>query len=301
MCLFGATLPALAVAQQPEPLVAEATIWGENDEGSSGHAYLPATIQGKAVTLLVDLENNGTLQLSAGALSRVGVTLPAGSTQLDSLTMGKFVDRQIPLELAPAPDWAEAAPPNFAPVVGYAGTEFVKRYDALYDFPNMRLRLYQGPSQSAKASAAWLPPGTKPSDCGKMIRIPPPNAGTFTAVEMQINGHPVTGVLEMGPYRPKMNEFALKALTATTDGPKIHTTDPTPIYGDHTLIGNVDQLEMTTGSHMFGAWDTEVLLEVDVQQFLKPNTPVMLMNLSMLRAVTVFNSMSSNQVCFSTP
>jgi hypothetical protein len=98
-----------------------------------------------------------------------------------------------------------------------------------------------------------------------------------------------------------MNEFALKALTATADGPKIHITDPTPIYGDHTLIANVDQLEMTTGSHMFGAWDTEVLREVDVQQVLKPNTPVMLMNLSMIREVMVFNSMSSDQVCFSTP
>src|SRR5881394_107809 len=98
---------AAAVAQTPQPLVAEAPIGGDNE--ARGYAFLSTTIHGKAVSLRIDLENTSALQLSTAGLSQVGLDL-GNADQLDSLTLGRFVERKIPLTLDPDPNWPESAP-----------------------------------------------------------------------------------------------------------------------------------------------------------------------------------------------
>lgn len=290
------TNSAAASHAVPEKLIAEAPIWGPND-ARNGYAYLPVSVQGHAGTLVIDLNcTKCDLKLGADALQTAGISVPRTSSW-EGLTIGSTLQHHVPIfvfqSLGNVP-----TPPNTAPVIGSVGVHFLTtHFDILYDFPRRVVRLYAFPSKSGTSKTGWLPAGFTPADCGKMVHIPP-GAATFTGVEMQIDGHPVTGALEMGPYYPKMNERALRTLGAPADLPQVHMTDPTPIYGNHTLIANVDSVRMTVGTHMFGAWNAQVLREIDVQQLLPPDTPVMLMNLTMLQNVAVFNSTSSNRVCF---
>ena len=282
-----------------EQVVAEAPIWGPNN-GSNGFAYLPVTVHGHQGTLVIDLTCTACdLKLGADALQTAGIPVP-NATTWDALTIGPVVQHHVPITVFPSLGNVPA-PPNVAPIIGSVGVHFLTtHYDILYDFPHRIVRLYAPPEKPVSPKTAWLPPGFTSADCGKMVHIPP-GAGTFTGVKMKINGHAVTGALEMGPYYPKMNARALQALGSSTNLPKVHLTDPTPIYGNHMLIANVDSVEMTVGTRMFGAWNTQVLQEIDVQTLLPPNTPIMLMNLTMLRDVAVFNAKSSGQVCFAKP
>lgn len=269
-----------------------------------GYVFLPVKLHGHATMLMIDLNCMACdVQLSTAALTRVGTTPPAtDATTLDTLTIGTDVQRHVPISVISQPDWTIHGPENTVPVIGTVGVHFLTtHYDMLYDFPGRRVRLYALPAKAPVASKnAWLPEGFKPTDCGPMVDVSP-GAATFTGVKMRINDHPVTGVLEMGPYYPKMNERALQALGAPANVPSIHLTVPTPIYGDHVLIARVDKVEMTIRTHIFGAWNSEVLRELDVQQLLPPNTPIMLIDLSMLRNVMLFNAVSSRQVCVAAP
>jgi len=303
MSLAGAPHPHLgtAVSVAPETLVAEAPIWGANN-GAEGFAFLSVTIQGHAATIMIDLNcTKCDLALSPAALGRAGITLanPA-ATKLDTLTIGKDIQRDVPLKILSNPAWSITGPQQLAPVVGTVGVHFLAtHYDILYDFPGRRVQLYALPAHPVAPKNAWLPTGFTPAGCGKMVDIPP-GAATFTGVEMQLDGHPVTGALEMGPYLPKMNETAMKTLGLPAQSPRIQPP-VVPTDGGHVSKGMVQNVQMTIGTNMFGAWTTEVLEELDVQSLLPPNTPVMLLNLSMLKNVKLFNATSSKQVCVAQP
>jgi hypothetical protein len=301
---YGAAVGARALTAQPAPerVVASAPIWGANN-GRNGYAFLPVHIQGHAATIVINLNcTKCDLSLSTAALAKVGVTLanPAATT-FDSLTIGTDVQRHIPLQVIPKPSWSVPGPDSMPTVVGIVGVHFLTtRYDLLYDFPGRRVQLYALPAKHPVAPThAWLPPGFTAADCGRMVTVPP-GAATFTGVEMQLDGHPVTGVLEMGPYIPKMNALAFKTLGLPTPSPRVTPGAPGATDGGHVVVANVADVAMTVGKHMFGTWKTEVLQELDVQELLAPNTPVMLMNLTMLRKVRLFNAVSSGQVCIST-
>jgi hypothetical protein len=278
----------------PETLVAEAPIWGAND-AQDGYAYLPVTVHGHATTLLVDLTcTKCDINLGADAVAAAGIPEIKAAT-LDSMTIGTDVQHNLPItiltSLGPLP-----TPPNTPPIIGSVGVNFLTtHYDILYDFPHRRVRLYAMPAKKVAAEQAWLPDGFSPASCGPMISIPA-GAGTFTGMQMKIDGHPVTGAIEMGPYIPKMNEAAFKLLGLPDKSSRVQLAEPGEVDG-HPIVARVSGVEMMVGTKVFGTWDNEVLEEVDVQSLLPNNPPVMLMNLSMLRDVILFNSTSSQQVC----
>ena len=292
---------AISGATEPNQLVAEAPIWGPNN-GAKGYAFLPVTIHGHAATIGINLNcTECDLSLSTAALGQVGVTLASTTaTTLDTLIVGTDTQRNVPLKFIQG-SWSVSGPPQLPPVVGIVGVHFLTiHYDILYDYPGRRVRLYAISPKPVDPSHAWLPPAFKPTDCGKMVDIPP-GAATFTGVEMQVDGHPVIGALEMGPYFPKMNETAFKALGLPAQSPRVQPGQPGESDGGHVLKERVLDVKMTVGKNMFGTWKAEVLQELDVQEMLPPNTPVMLLNLSMLRNVVLFNSTSSKQVCVAKP
>jgi hypothetical protein len=291
----------------PQRLVAEAPIWGPQ-QGAEGYAYLPVTLQGHAVAVVVNLRwTRGDLSLSPAALMRAGIPLPdTMATSLDSLRIGTDLQRDVPWSRIKNANWSADSPPHFPSVVGVVGVHFLTtHYDVLYDFPGRSVHLYAFPSHPVQPREAWMPPGFTPNDCGRMIPIPP-GAATFTGVAMQVDGHPVTGVLEMGLYYPKMNQAALAALQLPADSPRIDSIPadvlaPGYTHGGHPVTQQVMNVHLTVGSHTFWAGPVQIFPVVDVETLLSPHTPVMLLNLSNIQQAMLFNATSSGQVCIGEP
>jgi hypothetical protein len=298
--LLGSALPATLLGQgHAEKLLAQAPIWGAND-GYKGYAFLPVTVHGKAATIVIDLNcTKCDLSLSNAALAKIGTTSPE-TAQTESLSIGGVTETNIPVQHIKNPNWSVSKPDSMPTVVGVAGVHFMQRFDLVYDYPHRRVQVYAIAKQPDDPSKAWLPAGFTPNDCGKMVMIPP-GAATFTGMEMKLDGHPVTGALEMGPYIPKMNELAFKNLGLPENSPRVQAGQPGESDGGHVMIAHVSDVKMTIGTNTFGSWNNEVLQELDVQSLLPDNPPVMLLNLSMLRKVMLFNGMSSKQVCIAKP
>lgn len=75
---------------------------------------------------------------------------------------------------------------------------------------------------------------------------------------MQIDGPPVTGVLEMGPYHPNRNQAALEALQLPADPPRIQLIPadvlrPGYTHAGHPVTQQVMNVHMSVGTHMFWA------------------------------------------------
>ncbi|HXC25479.1 MAG TPA: hypothetical protein VNU46_06150 [Gemmatimonadaceae bacterium] len=296
---YGHAIPgSLAVSDSaPERLVAEAPIWGANNAWK-GYAFLSVSIHGHAATVVIDLNCTACdLSLSTAALVQVGITLAdTTATTFDGLTVGTDTPPQVPLSLIRKATWHIAGPPQLPPVVGLVGVHFLTtHYDLLYDFPNRRVRLYALSAPARAPQQGWLPSGFTPADCGRMIPIPP-GAADFTGFAMHLDGHPVTGVLEMGPYVPKMNRAAFDLLQVPAQSPRLHAVAPGATDGGRPVQANVD-VQIGVGTKELGTGPIEVLQDLDVQSVLPPGTPVMLWNLNMLRSVVLFNATSSGRVC----
>lgn len=291
----------------PQRLVVDAPIWGAR-QGAKGYAFLPVTLRGHAVTLVIDLQwTKGDVSLSTAALARAGVApLDTTTAELDSLAIGADVQRRVPIGFITQPGWSVNGPPQLPPVVGMVGVHFLTtRYDLLYDFPGRSVRLYAFPTRPVRARDAWLPPGFKPSDCGRMIPIAP-GAATFTGVAMQLDGHPVTGVLEMGPYFAKMNQAAVDALQLPAGSPRLQAIPadvlpPGYTHAGHPVTQQVMNLHLTVGARTFWAGPVQIFPVLDVESVLPPRTPVMLLNLTTIAQTMVFNATSRGQVCFGDP
>jgi hypothetical protein len=296
--LLGVVYAGTLSAQgQEEKLIATAQIWGGKN-GFKGYSFLPVKIHGKDATIVIDLTcSKCDLELSDAALAKLGITSTA---QTESLTIGSVTEKDIPVKRNSKPNWSVSKPKTMAPVVGIVGVHFMQRFDVVYDYPRRRVQLYQIAKQPPNITQAWLPTGFTPGDCGKMISIPP-DSGIFTGFEMKIDGHPVTGALEMGPYLPKMNEVAFRTLELPENSPRVQPAEPDAMDGNHMIMAHVTDVAMTIGQHMFGKWDNEVLDALEVQELFPENTPIVLVNLSMLRDVVLFNGMSSKQVCIAKP
>lgn len=67
-------------------------------------------------------------------------------------------------------------------------------------------------------------------------------------------------------------------------------------------IANASTLDsMTIGTESWGSWKVEELDHIDAEELLPKPVPIMLLNLSMMRKVKLYNSTSSQQVCLSAP
>ena len=167
--------------------------------------------------------------------------------------------------------------------------------------PERLVQLYALPPHPVPPRDAWLPPKFKPTDCGKLISIPP-GAETFTGVEMKLDGHPVTGVLEMGPYQEKMNQAATDAVGASRLQPiPAGTLPPGYSHNGYAITQQVPNVHLTVGANNFWTGPVQLFPVLDVESMLPPKTPVMLMNLSTIQNVMLFNAVSSGQVCISAP
>ena len=284
-----------AVLPPAERLVAEAPIWGDIN-GIVGYAYLPVALHGRAVTLIIDLNADQLqgLRLYTAPLTQVGITL-SDTTTLDSMTVGSDVQRHVPIIVRERPKtFVIQTPPQLPPVVGMVGVHFLTtRYDLVYDFPHQRVQLYAFPTHPVASHDAWLPPGFTPADCGRLILIPP-GAATFTGVQLQLDGHPVTGVLEMMPYGSetnrdeKMNAAAFKVLGLSEESSRLQD-------------GRVTDIHLTVGRHTVWTGPVKVFTHLQVEDGLPPQTPVMLMNLTTIQDLVLFNSTSGSLVCLRSP
>lgn len=307
LSLFAAGAPAVA-QPKPQRLAAEAPIWGANN-GENGYAFLSVTIQGHKGTLVINLNNEGDLSLSPAALSRIGVTLPETATQLDAFNIGSDVQHNIPVRIIAKPGWAVHGPDGAAEIVGIAGVHFLMtHYDILYDFPHRIVRLYAFPPKPVAARNVWLPPGINASDCGKLIPIPS-GAATFTGMEVKLDGHPVTGVIEMMPYGSdeqgdeKMNEGAVNALALPANSPRL---EPIPgqqpfLWHGREVKDRVTDVHISIGSNTFWTGPVKIFPILDVEAGLPPNTSVMLLNLTTIHHQMLYNSVSGKKVCLSKP
>ena len=291
MGLLGRSSTGISTPASPEPekLIAEIPIH-ESKLGDVTY-FLPVTIHGHAATLFVNLASWGDLGLSPDALKRLGVTL-TDTTQLDSLTIGPVTEHNVVMKR----NWRVnvsklQVPPNLPPVVGAVGVKFMSYYDVLYDYPSHRVRLYARPKHPVNPRDAWLPPGIKPTDCGRMVHVPPPGAGTYTGVEMQLDGHPVIAALETISTGEKMNPEAVAAMGLTDSSPRIQ-----PLQS---IAKQVMDVHMTIGSNMF--WKGPVMIFPVAVGELFPNKPVILISLSTIDSVVLFSSNSSEQVCVGKP
>lgn len=311
--LFVVPVPRMTSTASPKPerLVAEAPIWGSND-GTDGDAFLPITIQGHAATLLLNLNcTKCDLDLSTVALAHVGVTLTDTTIPtLEALTIGKDIQHNVPITLTVDPTWHIPGPAQLPPVVGAVGVHFLTtHYDVLYDFPKRRVRLYAFPSSPISPQAAWLPAGITPADCGRMIAIPP-GAATFTGMEVRLDGHPVTGVLEMMPYwdahngghDEKMNPAALHAMQLMDQSSRVQALSNDQYPPGYPVTEQVVNVHVAVGRHIFWTGPIKIWPSgLQVEQVLPEGTPVVLLNLTTIKHAVLFNAVSSRRVCLATP
>jgi hypothetical protein len=298
----------LSTARDTTQLVTEGPIWGAND-GWKGYAFLPVRIQGRAATVVIDLNcTKCDLSLSTAALAKVGITLPSPTdTILDSLTIGTDVQRHIPLQVITKSSWSVPGPDTLPPVVGIVGVHFIStRYDLLYDYPSRHVKLYAWPAQHVSQDKAWLPPGFTSADCGRMVNVPP-GAATFTGFEMQLDHHPVTGVIEMAAYGDethrdeKMNQAAFDALELSATSSRLQPLPQAFTWHDKPVNTQVTDVQLAVGRQVLWTGPVKLFPILDVQEMLPTGTPVMLLNLTTIKPLILFNSVSSKRVCFRRP
>jgi hypothetical protein len=313
----GGTLIAQPIPQQ---LVADVPIM-KTRSGLVSYPFLPVTIQGHRATLIINPHWDGEMELSPAALSTIGVPLAATATVFDSITIGTDVQRRVPVGLIRNPNWAihasDSAADRAAPVIGVVGVRFLRsRYDVLYDLAGQRVQLYAFPATPVAPADVWIPAEVPASACGKLLPVPPV-ASTFTGMEVLMDGHPVTGVLEIGPPsdnpppdpqgRFLMNADAFKVLALPSTSSRLTPWQPpgvapgTPVRGF--MRDGLEVKDDVTGVHLAMGRDTfwtgtiTNFQAVDIQEALPPQTPVVL--IYAMHNMVLYTSNSGGKVCLS--
>lgn len=319
-CFIGASLIGSVARGQAQPatghehprsasaphLVAEIPL-ATPEQSKHGVAFLPVTMYGHRVTMAVDFIQDHDLTVSTAALARLNVS-PFQTTHLDSLQIGSDLYQNLPLDVIDDPDWTMDAPPGLPPVVGIMSGRFLAaRYDLVYDSPGQRVQLYAFPAKEGKRSEAWLPPKFVAGDCGRMIEVPA-IAGAFTGMDLQIDGHHVTGVLEMFRFGgehyhdEKMNAGAFAALGLPSQSPRIGPMRDSPgEFNGAVAKDEVSDVQVRIGKRTLFTGPLKVFPNLEVDSGLPEGTPVVLLNLVTIRHLVLFNGISSGRVCLRTP
>lgn len=305
--LFNASTGRTPTSPPPRQLVAEAQIWGTYGQ-TRGVAFLPVTIEGHRGTIIID-PNAGDLALSLAGLSRAGISLSDTTTHLSAMTIGDDVLRSLPIQLIADPIWRPRHPDGAAEVVGVVGAHFLaSHYDLVYDFPHQHVRLYAFPATGGAGQVA-LPPEVHPSDCSPQIPLPP-QAPAFVAMEVLLDSHPVTGVIEWQPYvdslngghDEKMNADAFTALGLPAHSPRIQSIPgPHVVWADVPVTDEVADVHITVGKNDVWTGPVKIFSTFEVNRFLPPRTPVMLLNLTTITHSVLYYSARGGTVCMSTP
>lgn len=306
--IFGTLLagPRVHSPRSPERLVAEAPIWGPKD-AKDGRAFLRVTMYGHVVTVVVNFTEDRDLTIATAPLARLGIT-PFQTTRLDSLRIGPAWYTDIPLNVIDDPDWTQTAPAGLPPVVGVMSGRFLAaHYDLVYDFPGRRVQLYRASPAVGPRARPWLPPKFTATDCAR-LRPVPPIAGAFTGMAATLDGTPVTGVLEMIPYGgetyhdEKMNGAAFAALKLPATSPRVGPMRDAPgMFNGALAKDEVGGVHVRVGGRTLFTGPVKVFPNLEVDDGLPPNTPVVLLNLMTIRHLVLFNSASSGRVCLRAP
>lgn len=135
-----------------------------------GRLLVPATINGHAVTLLLDYVTDSTMLTKAG-LAKTGLS-DGGSA---SVALGSSVLPDVPMHLASGP--METAREGGPQVDGILGATELTHFDLVVDGGAHRIRLYaipdgatRGPGMADTSSTAWRPSGMTSDNCTPMLQ-----------------------------------------------------------------------------------------------------------------------------------
>lgn len=236
----------------PEQLLAEAKIRkAPQADNTDIYVYLPVTLQGHAVTLLLDFDGGGDLVLWPDKMDAQGIIL-SDSAQVDSLTIGTTLVRHLAIQ---ATQSSELNQPDLPPVIGTLGQDFLAHYDFVFDGPAHRVLLYA--PRPTSLGAADLPPGVTAASCTPLL-LTPDHSPIF---EIRADGHPLQAEFQIGSYT-KMNMVAARMLGLTQHSPQIHPL-PADVWEKQDGRGNAIKYEardihLTLGTHQF----TEVPIHI---------------------------------------
>ena len=252
---------------------------------------IPATLQGRRVSLILDTGAQLALILSPKALAQIGLPVPSSET-VDSLTLG--TDRLRNLAFWRTDQYfalLARTPSGWPPIVGVAGSGLLSHYDLVFDGSTNRVRLYRPPP----SSASWLPPGVTPADCQPLDTA---TQGADVVLALRVNGHPVHALFDAGADRNLTIQAVADTIGISERMPHAHRL---PAGSD--LWGFVDD-----GTHGW-AYAAPVTIEVGALRmatevtvypytnFEKLRGPWLNLGLEALAGHRLFISHATDQVC----
>ena len=281
----------------PPRLVADAVM--------TRYVFLPVTLQGKAVTVLLDLGANGHLILAQNAVDHLDLSVTPGI--LDSLRIGTDVVQNVPVEVWDGEvPFDGPPPPGLPPVVGFVGTKLLWRYDLLFDGPAHRVRLYQRSPQPAPLSragrtraAGWLPAGMTQKDCLPLtVEAKHDSAEHGVSFPLQVNGHAIPSFLDSGADETTINLPAAQLLGFQASDSHVHvlpadSSQSYPGVGPMTVWG-------WTGVRVTVAGKTLVVRDFRVAEHIPSvdeSLPELDLGLDAIRDRLVWIAYSTNHIC----
>lgn len=300
--VFAQPIPNARPSHPPPPterLVGEAPLI-DDGYGLAKHVYLPVTIHGQPVSLLLDTGAPYGLAVSQEWLQEQGVP---SSDVLDSLVIGNSVETGIPID-------GNAGMKNVAGVplvVGVAGNHYLAHHDLLFDGPAKRVQLYTADStrlDGTFTTTAWLPPGIKPSDCTPLLHVGTA-ADRYPGLDLRANGKRIVSVFDLGSSATYMNVAAAKLLGIRQSTPHVYRVPPDSMI-NFPGVGENHEWILTTGLTLTIAGrplsDTPVAIFQTVNEINGDRTkPELDLGTDLFHDRTVFISYSTQRVCFSEP
>jgi hypothetical protein len=293
--LFGMT-PTIV----PAPDSARTPVVEVPYDSAAGWIYVPATVNGHAVTLFLDHGTDRTL-FSRGGLTKAG--LVAGGA--DSIMIGTSVLPDVPIQTF-----------NFPRSDGILGAAELAQYDFVFDGPARTVRLYAIPADPSPANAApanaapadaartaWLPPGITPDNCTPMLHDDPrfPHRVFFN---LEANGTPVHSMFDSGARYVNMNVAAAKVLGLRKSSPNLQAIDGRAL-GFCLVRGcatyQATHVPLSVGRQHIPIANTPVHIFSHLPREASPTSPELSMGLYAVTDRVFVVSYSTGQVCLGNP
>ena len=272
-------------------LVAEAEIRTVNGDQEF---YLPVTIAGRRVTVLLDFVDTHDLALQLDRLNKLGINTAAPP---DSVTIGTVVE---PLQDVAAITGAfEQDQPGLPPLVGSLGHPLLVHYDVVIDGPAHRVRLYArtSPSATKPADAPWLPPGVPAANCTPFVPMP----DQITGFAIHAAGNAITAILETRASYTKMNMVAAQVLGLTQQSSNVHPL-PDEVWekqdgAGHPVKYEVTGLPLRLGTQAFTDVPVHIFPELGIDRKSTPVPPTILLTPQNLEHQILVVSNSTGRIC----
>jgi hypothetical protein len=236
--------------------------------------FLPVTIHGKTVQLLIDVNEGGTfgsapngIVLEPAAIASIGLSLADTITRLDSLVIGTDVRRNVPLSIHVQAggglanrkaDWNKW--PKGSPVVGRINVYYLTtHYDVEIDYAQHRVALYAYPSRPSGAvrnwgfiapDSAWLPSRFNKTNCSKLLKMG--NGSMWLAFDLKVGGQPAIAGLEWaeGGYSPRISAGLVNAMEIPANSSRFIAIPPS-YPGGYYVDKELDSVAFGIGTSTF--------------------------------------------------